>query len=457
MSDNMITANQRAEVAAKHLVGNLWYNLESVPLLAAKLPPAIVRTAVSSPAALAYSEMCRLLQSTDETLSAGHLEANLRTAGFDFNWLISAQADIANDGIEDLYRYAGDIRNAADLHELKANCAQVLQESNDPSAKADKLKASLMTKLVSVERVDGAPRHVGEIIQSVRKGFEDMKMGVSEWGASTGLRSLDSVFRLVDGSYITIGARPSMGKTSLLMWLLYNRAVDIKRSGEPGQVLLFSLDDTEEKLIRSLACTVAMVDLNRLRKREATAEEWQKVEDAMQHIASLPLYIDDQPGLTVEDIHYRVALQNIQSPVRLIASDYIEKIKNRQYKDNDLGRLRANADGCKSIGKLYGAPYIQLSQITKDVESRADRWPTSSDLKYAGEEESDVIVLLNRPEHYIGKGENISCSKGDESNIVLVNVAKNKEGKVGLVRLGFRKEYSRFADLQIVRHDLNDH
>lgn len=447
----------RAQIAAKHLVGNLWYNLEDVPLIAAKLNPVTMATVVGGPAALAYGEMCRLLRAKDERLSSGQLEANLKQGGFNFNTLASWQADLTNDSIDDLYQYVTEIQNAADLYELKNNLVDTLKKTNEPDARAERLKAELLAGLVRADRPDGGPRHVADILDDVQGELDLAREGLSEWGASTGLHSLDKVFRLVDGNYITLGARPSQGKTSLAMWIAYKRAEQLKRSGEDGQVLIFSLDDTERKVVRSLACSVAMVDNNRLKNRQATAKEWADMDDARGRIELLPIWIDETPGLTSEEIHYRTAMQNVKAPVRLLVIDYIEKIKAPQFGgDNDLSRLRYIADNCKNLGKVFSCPVLMLSQMTKEVEKRADKWPTSSDLKYAGEEESDVIILLNRPEHYISKGEHIDCDDRDKSGIVLVNVAKNKEGNVGLVRLAFKKEHSRFADLHVEVRSLNE-
>jgi len=448
MTDAMM-ASERAEIAAKHLIGNLWYDLKSVPLIAGRLNPIVMGKAVNGPATLAYAEMCKLLRSGNgDRLNAGQLEANLKDVNFDFAWLHQAQKDIANDTIADLYQYAAEVQNASDLLDVKAQCVSALRKTNEPTAKADKIKADLMVGMTAMTMGTATgPSHISEVSLAVREEFRRLREDDMEWGASTGLQSLYRVFRLVDGNYITIGARPSQGKSSLMAWIAYQRALELKRSGEEGQVLIFSMDDTSQKIVRALACSVAQVDNTKIRQRQGTDDDWTRLADAQTLIEGLPIYIDGNTQLTVEDIHYRTAMQNTQSKVRLVLVDYIERVKAPGYKDNDLSRLRMVAAGCKDIGHIFDCPIIMLSQLTKSVEDRADKWPTSSDLKYAGEDESDVILLLNRPEHYIAKGEHIDCDDGDKSGIVMINVAKNKEGRVGLVRLAFKKEYTRFADL----------
>ena len=443
----------RATIAAKHLVGNLWYKLDAVPLIAGRLNPAIMQKVVNGPASLAYNEMCRLLRTGG--LSAGQLEANLRDAGFDFNWLWKAQSDIANDSLDDLHRYVGEIQNAADLQELKLRCNDAMNKMNAPGAIADTIKAELMSGITETRSGTDGPVHVAEIIKTVREDFKKMRYGSEGFGASTGFKTLDRIIKLVDGEYITIGGRPSQGKTSLAMWIAYKRSLELVRSGENGQVLIFSMDDTKEKLLRALACTVAQVDIKKLKRKEGTDEEWSRVDDAQDDIEKLPIYIDGGTQLTIEEVYFRSAMQHIIKPVRLMVLDYIEKVSAPEFKDNDLGRLRHIASGYKNIGHRLHSPVIMISQLTKSVENRADKWPTSSDLKYAGEEESDVILLVNRPEHWIAKGDSIDCKPEDEEGIVLVNLAKSKEGDVGMVRLGYKKEFARFADVEFTRHDLN--
>jgi len=452
-NETEITANERAQIAAKHLIGNLWYNLDAVPLIAGRLNPTVMRATVSGPAGIAYNEMCRMLR-TGGQLSAGQLEANLTDVGFDFAWIQKAQADIANDGLDDLYRYVGEIQNASDLRDVKARCIQAIQSTNEPSAQADKIKADLLASMVETERKTDEAQHVAIIADEVREEMKRIRAGEVEWGASTGLKSLDRQVRLVNGDYITIGARPSQGKTSLLRWVLYKRALELHRAGDKGCVFLFSADDTRKKIVRTLASTVASVDSKKLRNNTATNEEWQRYEDALNSLEDLPLYVDDSTGLTVEDIHYRTAMQNARTPVRLLAFDYLEKISGS---DNELSRVTSSANGCKSIGKVFDCPFLMASQLSKDTENRADKWPTSKDLKYAGEEQSDVVWTLLRPEHYISRGESIDCEEQDKIGRILVNVAKNKEGDVGMVRLGFQKEFARFYDLDMQRVGLNDY
>lgn len=445
--DNTVatTPNERAQIAAKHLVGNLWYNLDAVPLIAGKLSVETMESAVGGDAALAYAEMCNLMRSAGK-VTAGQLEANLKAANFNRQALVEWQKDLTNDELYDLYEYVKEIHNAAELRKLQADLSKSLRQAHQPDAIAERVKAELLSEMVKVDKALTGPRHISEIVEEVDAEFKRTQSGEQDWGVSTGIASLDKAFRLQDGNYITIGGRPSQGKTSLAIFVSFKRAEQLVRDGEDGQVLIFTMDDTARKLVRALACTIAKVDSNTLRNRTATAADWAEVYAAEDYIRTLPIWIDDTPGLTAQEIHFRTAMQNAQKPVRLLMVDYIEKVTPVGRGDS-LQLLKAVANDLKNIGRTFECPLIVLSQLTKDVEKRADRWPTASDLLYAGEAESDVIVLVNRPEHYISRGEDIDCEVEDREGVVLLNVAKVKEGNVGLVRLAFKKEHAAFYDL----------
>jgi replicative DNA helicase len=448
-----MTDNAQAAVAAEHLLGNLWFNLDALPLIAGRLEPDTMRFVVGGPVAIAYSEMCRLMRSESERLSAGALENGLRKQGFDFGWLAKLQARIASESLETLYNYAGEINNAADLRHIQANCAEAIKQSQQPDARADMVSADLLKKLAEAKRSASNVEHVSVVADRVVQMLHDIQDGKVEWGVRTGFQSLDRTISMVDGDLVIIAGRPSQGKTSLWSQIFVNRAKKLVEDGEDGQVVMFSADDTADKLIFSMACSEAQVNSRSIRKREATREEFERVERAANLISSLPLYVDATPSPTVESMYYRCAMLNVQRPIRLAGMDYMELVSHPDPKMGDLQKVEYAARGCKGIGNTLHFPFLMLSQLRKDVDDRRDKWPTASDVRYAGEAEADKMLLIMRPEHYLSRGETCECDAGDESGIALINISKNKTGDVGVARLAFRKEYSRFYDLERVALD----
>lgn len=437
---------ERAIIAAEHLVGNLWYNLEALPLLAGRLEPETMRLIAPGDAAMVYSEMCRLMRSESERLSAGALEAGLRAQRFNFDWVAKLQSRIEVESVEVLMNYASEINNAADLYRIRMYCADAQKQAVQPDARAENVTAGLLSKLAEANKSATVVEHASAVTVRVREKLDAIRQGNYRWGASTGFRSLDKLFQMADGDFIVIAGRPSQGKSSLWRQIFYNRAVEIEQTGENGRVVLFSSDDTSEKTLLGLACTVAKVDVNRCKYNIADAAEWHAVEQAISKIEALPIYIDGSSLPTVDSLYYRCAMLNAQQPIRLAGQDYLQIMSVPEARD-ELLKVRRAAEGCKGIGRTLGFPWLELSQIGKDVESRRDKWPTPSDLLYAGEAEADVCMLIMRPEHYVSRGEDIDCDPEDRTGIALINVGKNKQGDVGMTKLRFQKEYSRFSDL----------
>jgi replicative DNA helicase len=350
--------------------------------------------------------------------------------------------------VDVLHNYAKEINNAADLYRIRMYCADADKEATREDARADAIAAGLLSKLADANKSASDVEHASSVMVRVRERMAAIRAGKVRWGAPTGFGALDRIFQMADGNLITIAGRPSQGKTSLWRQIFYNRAVQIETEGDNGQVVLFSSDDTAEKTMLGLACTMAEVDANRIKANIADDWEWEAVEVYMQRIESLPIYIDGSSRPTVDSMYYRCAMLNAQKPIRLAGQDYLSLIRVDDAKE-DLSKVRRAAEGVKGIGRTLGFPWLELSQLTKEVEGRRDKWPTPSDLQYAGEAESDVCLMIMRPEHYIARGEDVECKNEDREGIALINVGKNKDGEIGMVRLGFKKTYSRFEDLKI--------
>jgi replicative DNA helicase len=453
----MKNANAQAEYVltnADHLVGNLWFDLESVPFIANIVGPDQMRQVAPGAAALVYSEMCRLLRSSSEPLSAGALEANLKAQGFDFAWLYQVQARVQPREAYALENYAKQVVNASNLRKIQVACHRAQQDALEAHAEATTVAGELMAALAENDSKGDGPQHVGVAAGRVRQQFANMQAGNFDWGSKTGFADLDRIFRLVDGDYITLGGRPSQGKTSLARQIAFNRARQLRDSGEPGQVVFFSIDDTADKLISALACGMARVDSNLMRQGKLSGQEWQNLEVALAEIESVPLFIDETHSPSVDTLHYRCALLNAKAPIKLAVCDYHGLIRHPDHRADELKTAEYASTGCKEIARTFKFPWLMLSQLRKDVDSRADKVPTPADARYAGEAESDVMMFIMRPEHYLNRGETCDHKPGDEKGVAVINIGKNKTGQIGKVRLAFIKEWSYFFDL--VRTPLNE-
>lgn len=434
-----------AIIASEHLVGNLWFNLEYVPLLAGVIEPEAMRFAVGGNASIAYSEMCRLLRD-GVGLTAGALESGLKLQGFDFNWLAKLQSRITSESLKALHGYAATINNAAELKQLQMYCGDATGKAQEDGAKAEIIKGDLLAKLANSGTSAHGIRSVSTVVDDIERELEQIDNGTFNFGLSTGFKSLDRVFTMQSGDLVTIAGRPSQGKTSLARQIAFNVAQGIYNRGDNERVVIFSADDTDKKLTYGLASAISRIDLNVRRDRNCPQPVKAKFANALAYIRDLPLLIDDTTNPTVDGLYYRCAMLNAQKPIALAVMDYMQLIKDDKAM-SELQEARRAASGCKGIGHTLKFPFMLVSQLNKDVEKRSDRWPTPSDLAYAGEAESDACLLVMRPEHYVSRGEHIECADEDRSGVALINVGKNKQGKVGMVRMQFTKEFSAFGDL----------
>ena len=193
----------------------------------------------------------------------------------------------------------------------------------------------------------------------------DVRAGKTNTVRRLGLLSGPS-FRMTNGSLITIAGRPSQGKTSLWKQIFLNRAIQLRDSGDDGQVVMFTADDTTDKAILSLACTVARVDVNRIQFNQASPAEWKCVEDALTVIDMLPMMIDGSSRITVESMYYRCAMLNAQKPIRLAGHDYLSLI-GVTGKGSKLEEIQSAAEGVKGIGRTLkpGFPWIEACTANK--------------------------------------------------------------------------------------------
>lgn len=445
----MTTDLNRAAVAADHLIGNLWFNLDALPLVAGRLEADTMRYVSGSSASMAYSEMCRLMQDPAVRLSAGALESGLRAQGFDFDWLAKLQSRVLPEPIETLYGYVDTLNNAADLLHLQQYCGEAMDSAKADDASAEALTAQLMTKLTQVNRSAAVVEPVATGIARVRERLRKIKAGEMIWGALTGFPTMDRLMRLVDSELLIFAARPSMGKTQLGLQVCVNRAQQILTDGDNGQVAIFSAEMDKDSLLQRAACSLGHVNHERIVTNTAEADEWERVEQALTFLEMLPLVIDDTPGPSIDQVYYRAVMLNAQKPLRLAMSDHTELFTVKKAESETL-RVDSITRGFKGIARTLNIPWINLHQLGRQVEDRMDKQPMLSDLKYGGEAHGDKTLFLHRPSYYIARGMTCECDPDDEQGVAIGTLAKNRNGPVGRFRLAFVEKYALFGELERV-------
>ncbi len=273
--------------------------------------------------------------------------------------------------------------------------------------------------------------------------LQQAKGGIT--GLSTGLIDLDEITGgLQPGDMITIGARPSMGKTALATGIAMECAI-----GCTKPVAFFSCEMSKQQLIQRMLCFEGRVDLSRLLKGRLNDDDYVRLAQAAGHLQAAPIYIDETSSLTITQLRARARqLKAEREDLALIVVDYIQLMdgtgENRQQEISKISR------GLKSTAKELHVPLIALSQLSRKNEDRGDKKPQLSDLRESGslEQDSDIVGLLHRPEYYFGATRTVGKGKNaHEENLqgkAELIIAKQRNGPTDTLNLFYRKEQLRF-------------
>lgn len=447
--------NDQVSVAIDHLVGNLYFNLSAISLVAGRLHPDDMP---AGPGKHVYAEMCRLYMSPDKRLSAGALEGALRAINFDFSYLGKLQSRIIPESSEALEEYAGTVNNWVSLQKFKTEMQRAAMAADEPGASAESLIPTVMRQISDVgQKKTSTIRHISDVMDDVITDLESWSGGISVDGMATGFDDLDKIYRMKPGELTLISARPSMGKSAMVMALAESAA----RNYGDGCVIVFSAEMTDKSLGHRMASGAASVNGQRLSMGVGDKEEYKLTIQAARALKGLPIYIDDSSQISTEQMYYRTAMLNAKHKVNLVIFDFVE-LGSDETKRNEGEEQRIShiARGLKAIAKNLNVPVVALSQLNRDPEKREDKLPSLADLRYSGmlEQIADVVMFIMRPEYYISKKQ--SCfldeTAGDPrppelhphaKGVAYVMIAKQRNGATGRVNLSFTAKYTRFGNL----------
>lgn len=272
--------------------------------------------------------------------------------------------------------------------------------------------------------------------------FERMLAGAKSGmsGIPTRIHALDKILSgLQDNNLIVIGARPSMGKTTLMNQLALN--ISLAEGGQPGEPgAIFSLESSHEELMRRMVSNVSRISLQSLKAGTILPEEWERYTMAIGILSNANFVIDDQAGTTVAEIKAKARKIKRERGLRYILIDYLGKIGGAPgAKRYDL--VSENIRGLKDLAKELKVPVVVFSQLSRKVEERQNKRPLMSDLRESGEieQEADVIGFLYRDDYY--------DKESTKKNIIELDIAKQRDGPLGTVEMAFLKDFNRLVNL----------
>ncbi|MDQ0429187.1 MULTISPECIES: replicative DNA helicase [Caryophanaceae] len=263
-------------------------------------------------------------------------------------------------------------------------------------------------------------------------------------GIPTGFRDLDKItagFQRND--LIIVAARPSVGKTAFALNVAQNVATKTDEN-----VAIFSLEMGAEQLVMRMLCAEGNIDAQVLRTGALQNEDWRKLTMAMGSLSNAGIFIDDTPGIRVNDIRAKCRRLKQEYGLGMIMIDYLQLIagpgksgENRQQEVSDISR------SLKGLARELEVPVIALSQLSRGVEQRQDKRPMMSDLRESGsiEQDADIVSFLYREDYY--------DKETEDQNMIEIIIAKQRNGPTGTVKLAFVKEYNKFVTIDWSEHE----
>jgi replicative DNA helicase len=259
-------------------------------------------------------------------------------------------------------------------------------------------------------------------------------------GLPYGFWSLDDITGGLHAGELTIlAARPSMGKTALMLDIVRENAI---RQQIP--TLVFTLEMDQDLLVERMFSSEARVDSQRMKKGTLVEGELLKLSNAMASIAQSPIYIDDSSMMDELTMFTRCRRLQRDAGIGLVVLDYLQLMHSvKATRDHNRVQEVSNISRTlKAIARDLKIPVLALSQLSRDLEKRPNKRPILSDLRESGslEQDADNVIFIYRDEYY-------THDKSEHKGEAEVNVAKQRNGPIGTVYLKFNATHTTFASM----------
>ena len=334
--------------------------------------------------------------------------------------------------------YAMVVRDKALLRQLIVAGTNIVQDAFETRDEAPNALDRAEQQIFEI-----ASDHLGEQAATMenllKHTFETLEQneGKLVTGLGTGFDMLDELTSgFQNGDMIVIGARPSMGKTSLLLNMAEHMAVL-----DEVPVALFSLEMAKEQVAQRLLASYARYDLRKMRRGMISAEDWTQLQGAAGKLQPAPLFIDDTPTLTILQLRAKARRLASNNGVKCIFLDYLQLMSYRGSANSRQEQITEISRGIKALGRELEIPIVVAAQLNRGPTDRPSKRPHMSDLRESGsiEQDADVVMLLHREDYY-HRGEPDWVPK----NVTELIVAKQRNGPTDIVYLRFLSNITRF-------------
>lgn len=336
------------------------------------------------------------------------------------------------------------------LRQLITVCGDITKDSFDQPKDVMAVLDKAETELFNIVESNFS-RESKELSAIVKKAINEIKeiqnSDNSFNGVPTGIRAIDeSIGGWQNSDLIILAGRPGMGKTSFVLSVARNAAIDFKKS-----VAFFSLEMSATQLAQRLFAIESGIDSSKITKGRLDENEWAQLMNKIGVLNTNKLIIDDTPQLSIFDLRAKCRRLKHKYNIDLVIVDYLQLMtgnsdeggKGKGNREQEISQISRSL---KALAKDLNIPVIALSQLSRQVEARGgDKRPMLSDLRESGsiEQDADQVIFIYRPDYYnIETWPDNSPTKGKAE----VMISKNRHGSTADIRVRFISRFTKFAD-----------
>lgn len=308
-----------------------------------------------------------------------------------------------------------------------------------PLLRSDEYDLDLVCQM-AMDKSTTTQKIVKELVGHEVKAYAEtmaQKEGRSVTGQPTGFHLLDTMTGgLQKGDLIILAARPSEGKTSLLLNIIEHLAIV-----EQSTVALFSLELSKDQLARRFLTSRARVSLRQIYRRVIVAEDWARLQQAASDLAKARILIDDSPSLSISQLRVRARRFKSEHTIQCIFVDCLQLIGFHGRSENRQAEVAEICRGLKALARELEMPVVITANLNHKPPDPPTYRPRLSELREVGfiEQYADVVALLHSEDYYHLTEEDYS-----PAGITELIVAKQQNGPTSVVPLVFHAEFVRF-------------
>lgn len=343
--------------------------------------------------------------------------------------------------------YAKLVKEKRILRDLINTSAQITEKAFDPSDDIEDLLDDIEQKIFSISQGSVSQKFtsIKDELDGAYERMEKLHDGEGRLrGVATGFGKIDDLLSgLQRSDLVIVGARPSVGKTSLVLDMVRHIGVNEKKP-----VGIFSLEMSREQVTDRLIASEAGIPLWKLRTGKLTNDtDFQLIQRALDTLSRAPIFIDDTPSPNILQMRSMARRLQAEHGLSALFVDYLQLIQPRNGINSMVQQITEISRGLKGLARELNTPVVALSQLSRATDQRDVKIPRLSDLRDSGsiEQDADVVLFIYR------KDRDKSNLDPEEENTAEIIIAKHRNGPLGTVKLKFNPETVSFKDIDTRR------